>query len=111
MPPPLDFLDIAMKSASTASRTDFEDQANAAVSDAIGLPLGFPSLVPARPQFTARQVEVLRLVCEGLRPAAIGRKLGYSESTIKKELQDFMHEVGARNRTQAVAIAIRANVV
>jgi len=58
-----------------------------------------------------RDVEVLRLISEGYRVAAIAQRLCYSESTVKKAIHDLMVKVGARNQTHAVAIAIRSRVI
>jgi DNA-binding NarL/FixJ family response regulator len=60
---------------------------------------------------TVREIDVLRLIGEGCSVTGIADMLGYSESTIKKVLHGAMRQVGARNRTQAVAIALRAKVI
>jgi DNA-binding NarL/FixJ family response regulator len=51
------------------------------------------------------------MISEGERVAVIAGTLGYSDSTIKATLRAAMRRLGARNRTQAVAIAIRAGVL
>jgi DNA-binding NarL/FixJ family response regulator len=53
-------------------------------------------------------VVVLRLLSEGWTTAAIAHELAYAESTIKKEVHLIVHRLGARNRTHAVAMAVRA---
>ncbi|MDQ1356070.1 MAG: hypothetical protein QOF20_2936 [Acidimicrobiaceae bacterium] len=58
-----------------------------------------------------REIAVLRLVGEGLSADCIARRLAYSESTIKKTIHQIMRHLGARNRTHAVAIAIRTNLI
>jgi DNA-binding NarL/FixJ family response regulator len=60
---------------------------------------------------TVREINVLRLVGEGYSLSGIAATLSYSESTIKKVLHEAMRQVGARNRTHAVAIALRAKVI
>ncbi|WKD31233.1 helix-turn-helix transcriptional regulator [Streptomyces xanthophaeus] len=54
-----------------------------------------------------REVEVLRLLAEGLDTADIGRRLNYSERTIKQMISGVTGRLGLRNRTQAVAYASR----
>jgi DNA-binding NarL/FixJ family response regulator len=60
---------------------------------------------------TPRDVEVLQLLAEGWTTAAIAHQLVYAESTIKKEVHLIVHRLGARNRTHAVALAIRGRVI
>lgn len=60
---------------------------------------------------TPRDVEVLKLLAEGWTTAAIAHQLVYAESTIKKEVHIIVHRLGARNRTHAVALAIRGRVI
>jgi ATP/maltotriose-dependent transcriptional regulator MalT len=49
-----------------------------------------------------REVEVLRLVAEGLANRDIGKRLFISEKTVKTHLSNIMGKLGAANRTQAV---------
>jgi DNA-binding NarL/FixJ family response regulator len=60
---------------------------------------------------TPRDVEVLKLLAKGWTTAAIADQLVYAESTIKKEVHIIVHRLGARNRTHAVALAIRGRVI
>jgi DNA-binding CsgD family transcriptional regulator len=60
---------------------------------------------------TVREIHVLRLIGEGYSVSGIADSMSYSESTIKKALHGAMRHMGARNRTHAVAIALRAKVI
>lgn len=60
---------------------------------------------------TVREVDVLRLLSEGLDNGEIAAKLSYSERTVKSVVHDVCLRLQARNRTQAVALAIRAGWV
>ena len=61
---------------------------------------------------TPHDVDVLRLLAEGWTTAAIAHQLVYAESTIKKEVHIARRaRLGARNRTHAVALAIRGRVI
>jgi len=53
----------------------------------------------------ARELEVLRLVAEGLSNEAIGAKLFISAGTVKWYLNGIYHKLDVRNRTEAVAFA------
>jgi len=54
---------------------------------------------------TARQTEVLELMCEGNTNKMIARTLGLTEGTVKLHVRAILKTLGAINRTQAVAIA------
>jgi DNA-binding NarL/FixJ family response regulator len=60
---------------------------------------------------TPRDVVVLGFLALGWTTADIARELAYAESTIKKEVHFIVHRLGARNRTHAVAMAIRGAVI
>jgi DNA-binding NarL/FixJ family response regulator len=60
---------------------------------------------------TEREVEVLRRVAEGDRNRDIGEHLGISEDTVKVHVKRIMDKLGAKDRTQAVAIGIRRGVI
>jgi DNA-binding NarL/FixJ family response regulator len=51
---------------------------------------------------TDRQIEVLRLVVQGLPNKLIGRKLNLSEATIKSHVTAVLRALNVTNRTQAV---------
>jgi DNA-binding NarL/FixJ family response regulator len=74
-----------------------------------GLPRALAASSASR--LTGRQVAVLRLIAQGRDIDAIADELGYSSSTIKKDVHLTLHRVGARNRTHAVALAIRAGLI
>jgi DNA-binding NarL/FixJ family response regulator len=60
---------------------------------------------------TSRDVTVLRFLAEGWTTLEIAHELAYAESTIKKEVHLIVHHMGARNRTHAVALAVRGAVI
>jgi DNA-binding NarL/FixJ family response regulator len=64
-----------------------------------------------RTGLTPRDVIVLRFLAEGWTTSDIAHELAYAESTIKKEVHIIVHRLGARNRTNAVAMAIRGEVI
>ncbi|MFF2327715.1 MULTISPECIES: response regulator transcription factor [unclassified Streptomyces] len=59
----------------------------------------------------AREVDVLRLVAEGYDTADIATKLAYSERTIKNVLHAVMTRLQLRNRSHAVAYAMRQGLI
>jgi len=60
---------------------------------------------------TAREIEVLRQIAEGNRNRDIGGKLFITEETVKVHIKHIMEKLGASDRTQAVAIAIRRGII
>jgi DNA-binding NarL/FixJ family response regulator len=56
---------------------------------------------------TPRERDVLALVAEGLSTREVATRMAYSERTIKNVLQDLTTRLQLRNRTQAVAYALR----
>lgn len=56
---------------------------------------------------TARERDVLQLVADGLSTRQVANQLSYSERTIKTVIQDLTTRLHMRNRTQAVAYAVR----
>jgi DNA-binding NarL/FixJ family response regulator len=62
-----------------------------------------PSPDARRPQDTlsAREVQVLRLVAQGLANKQIGRALGITERTVKAHLGRVFREIGVADRTSA----------
>jgi len=58
-----------------------------------------------------REVQVLRLVAEGLDTAEIATKLCYSQRTVKNVLHDITSRLQLRNRSHAVAYAVRQGLI
>jgi DNA-binding NarL/FixJ family response regulator len=58
-----------------------------------------------------REVDVLRLVADGLDTHQIAEKLAYSERTIKNVLYGVMSRLQLRNRAHAVAYALREGYI
>lgn len=62
-------------------------------------------------RLSEREVEVLRLLADGHDTAEVARKLCYSERTVKNVLQDLTRRHNLRNRTHAVAYALRQGLI
>jgi DNA-binding NarL/FixJ family response regulator len=60
---------------------------------------------------TAREIEVLRQVAGGNRNRDIGQILFISEETVKVHIKHIMDKLGAKDRTQAIAIAVRRGII
>jgi DNA-binding NarL/FixJ family response regulator len=60
---------------------------------------------------TAREIEVLQQVASGNRNRDIGERLFISEETVKVHIKHIMDKLGAKDRTQAIAIAVRRGII
>ena len=64
-----------------------------------------------QPGLSAREREVLRLVADGLSNKQIARRLEIAERTVKFHVNSAMTKLGADNRAQAVAVAVRRRLL
>ena len=66
---------------------------------------------PLPPEFTPRQLDVLNAVTRGLTNVEIGKLLGISADAVRQHIIRVCETLGAANRTEAVAIALRKQLV
>jgi two-component system nitrate/nitrite response regulator NarL len=81
-----------------------------ALSDALW-PGREPSIEPPTEPLTAREMEVLQLLADGLSNRAIGVRLQISEHTAKFHVTAIMAKLGAQSRTEAVVRATRLGLI
>jgi DNA-binding NarL/FixJ family response regulator len=62
-------------------------------------------------ELTSREVEVLRKIAGGNRNKDIADLLFISEETVKVHIKHIMDKLGAKDRTQAIAIAVRRGII
>lgn len=60
---------------------------------------------------TAREIEVLELLAEGLSNKTIAARLGISDQTVKFHVASITGKLGAANRTEAVRRALRRGLL
>lgn len=60
---------------------------------------------------TARELEVLELLAQGLPNKAIAERLGISDQTVKFHVGSVTSKLGAANRTDAVRLAVRRGLI
>src|SRR5258707_1206069 len=96
------------------ARTAGPDQLRKAVQAAAAQEQFVDGDVPpkgSRGVITQRQREILQLLADGESTTAAARKLGLSEETVKTHMKNALARLGARNRTHAVAIALREALI
>lgn len=60
---------------------------------------------------TQREIAILKLVSEGLSTREIARRISYSERTIKNVIHDVTTKLQLRNRSHAVAYAVKEGLI
>ena len=66
---------------------------------------------PPVPELTDRQYEILKYVVKGLSNGEIARQFDIAEITVKNHLTAIFNKLGASNRQEAVAIALRKQLL
>ena len=60
---------------------------------------------------TAREIEVLQLISDGLVNREIGHRLFLSEETVKSHVRHLLAKLQARSRAHAVAVGFRRGLI
>ena len=66
---------------------------------------------PPIPDLTPRQKEILASMIRGLTDRDIARQLGIRQDGVNEHVSAILRKIGAANRTEAVAIAIRKHLL
>ena len=70
-----------------------------------------PALRELEQEPTAREIEVLQLVADGLVNREIGQHLFLSEETVKSHVRHLLAKLQARSRAHAVAVGFRRGLI
>lgn len=65
----------------------------------------------SNPELTERELEVLRLMAQGMGNQEIGTALIIGESTVKSHVNRILSKLGVSDRTQAVISAVKRGIV
>jgi len=99
---------------SYVARTAGADQLQRATSAALSQKRFIDPAVPprgSRGKLTKRQREILQLLANGGSTTVAARELDLSEETVKTHTKNALARLEARNRTHAVAIALRESLI
>jgi len=87
------------------------EQADVVVSERV-IATAAPATVPREgAALTPRELDVLRLVAQGLGNKEIAAELDLSSHTVKYHLASVLAKLGARSRTEAVSRGIRTGLL
>jgi NarL family two-component system response regulator LiaR len=107
-----------LEAAQLRSMIDRVSRGEAAITPAtaarIIAELNRPGPGPARTdpdRLTDRELDVLRLVTEGLRNKEIAARLSISENTVKFHLKNILEKLHAESRTAVAALAVREGLL
>jgi DNA-binding CsgD family transcriptional regulator/tetratricopeptide (TPR) repeat protein len=103
----LDLCTEGIPIAEKAGAVPLAERLRAALASAGQRRAGRPSYPDS---LSEREVDVLRLLAEGLSNAQIGEKLFISLHTVANHVQSILQKTRAANRTEAAAYAIRHNL-
>jgi DNA-binding CsgD family transcriptional regulator/tetratricopeptide (TPR) repeat protein len=90
------------------------EQATAAtdgITDALSVRLHMDESRAASLGLTPREMEVLRIICEGRTDREISERLYISERTVHVHVRRVLSKLGVSTRTQAAALALRQGIV
>lgn len=72
---------------------------------------GILAVDPPAPTLSPRQQEVLQALVKGFNNTEIADQLGISRTVVKEHVETLLSKLGAANRTELTAIAIRKNLL
>lgn len=64
-----------------------------------------------RVELTGRELEVLTHMAEGMRNKDIADAIGRTEATVKVHVLHILEKLGARDRTEAITVALRRGII
>jgi DNA-binding NarL/FixJ family response regulator len=94
----------------TAGPAELRRAVDAAIAQENFLDPGVPPK-GSRGKLTQRQRQILQLLANGESTTVAARELDLSEETIKTHMKNALARLGAKNRTHAVAIALRESLI
>lgn len=102
--------EILMRYREHAQRFQTVADRRAPAADLITFP-DSPAVSEPEHSPTAREIEVLQLVSEGLVNREIGDRLYLSEETVKSHVRHLLAKLQARSRAHAVAVGFRRGLL
>lgn len=63
------------------------------------------------PELTRRELQILRLIAEGLKTEAVAEKLNISEATVRNHVQNILTKLEVHSRLEAVTLAMKHSLI
>lgn len=101
----VDELAVAIRAAYAGQSTLAQEAIQALIQ-----PIPVPEVVPDY-ELTAREMEVLALMGEGLNNLEIAERLVVSRATAKAHVSHILSKMGVSNRAEAIALALRQELI
>jgi DNA-binding NarL/FixJ family response regulator len=70
-----------------------------------------PPATDARTALTAKQIEALALLAEGLSNRAIGKRMGVSENTVRSHVSAVLYQLRVNSRAEATVVARKLGLI
>jgi DNA-binding CsgD family transcriptional regulator len=70
-----------------------------------------PTRPPAHSPLSAREVEVLRLLADGVSTSAVADSLFISVATVRNHIQKTLRKLDVHSKLEAVALALRSRLI
>ena len=96
--------------ARTAGTAELRRAVEAAIAQETFVDPGVPPK-GSRGKLTRRQRQILQLLADGESTTFAARELDLSEETVKTHMKNALARLGAKNRSHAVAIALRESLI
>jgi DNA-binding NarL/FixJ family response regulator len=65
----------------------------------------------SQPSLTAREIQILQLVAEGMRNKELAGTLGISEQTAQGHIKNILAKLKVNDRTAAVTVGLRRGII
>ena len=78
---------------------------------ALRIPTSSAQPAAALDDLTPREIEVLRMLADGLGNREMASRLGISDHTVKFHISSILDKLGAATRTEAVTLGIRMGII
>jgi DNA-binding NarL/FixJ family response regulator/putative methionine-R-sulfoxide reductase with GAF domain len=104
---PHDAVTLVQKAVDRSFPSNFENPPEAASAT----PAERPADRSPKDALSARELELLKYLAEGYTNKEIARAMVLAEDTVKKAVQTLIAKLGATDRTHAVVLALRSDVI
>lgn len=92
-------------------REELQKAIRAVYAGKIYMPAALAAVQRHSPHLSAREVDVLKLIVDGLPNKLIAHRLNIAEATAKNHVKNILGKLGVQDRTQAATAAIQRGII